>query len=170
MFIPGQLISILTFPGIIFHELGHEWFCRWTGVPVREVCYFRLGNPAGYVIHARPKKFYQAFFIALGPLITGTFIAIPVFVLSKWIALIHPQLELLLVWLGVSIAANAFPSSGDAKNLWQETNRHVRHSFGAVVGYPFVLLMYIADILSVFWFDFFYAGILYSLARTSLFA
>lgn len=165
MFIPGFLITLCTFPGIIFHELGHEWFCRWTRVPVHEVCYFRLGDPAGYVIHEKPEKFYQAFLIALGPLITGTVIALFIFSLSLSASLVHPYLEALLFWLGMSIAVNAFPSVGDAENLWQETNHHVKHSIAAIVGYPFVLFIYIANLLNFFWFDFLYAGILYHLAK-----
>jgi len=165
MLIPGFLITLLTFPGVIFHELGHEWFCRWTGVSVYEVCYFRLDDPAGYVIHERPEKFYQAFFIALGPLITGTAISLFIFALSLKAALVHPYLDSLLSWLGLSIAANSFPSSGDAENLWQETNHHVKRSFAAMVGYPFVLFIYIANLLSFFWFDFLYAGILYNLVK-----
>lgn len=27
-FIPGQLIALVTFPGVIVHELAHQLFCR----------------------------------------------------------------------------------------------------------------------------------------------
>jgi hypothetical protein len=50
MYIPRILVSVLTFPGIIFHELGHQLFCKFTGVRVIKVRYFRFGNPAGYVL------------------------------------------------------------------------------------------------------------------------
>jgi len=43
------LIALVTFPGIILHEWAHKFFCDRTGVPVYKTCYFRLGNPAGYV-------------------------------------------------------------------------------------------------------------------------
>lgn len=49
-FIPGELISILTFPGIIVHEFAHMLFCRIRKVAVFDACYFRVGNPAGFVI------------------------------------------------------------------------------------------------------------------------
>ena len=56
MIIPGFLISLVTFPGVIVHELAHVVFCRLTKTPILSVCYFRLGNPAGYVIHERPSS------------------------------------------------------------------------------------------------------------------
>lgn len=169
MLIPGELITIATFPGIIFHELGHEWFCKWTGVPVYEVCYFRLGNPAGYVTHGPPKKFSQSLLISTGPLLTGTFISLFVFLMAELGAFVHPWVGYFFAWLGVSIAANAFPSSGDAQSLWEETNRHLKDNFWAIIGYPFVLLIYIANLLSFFWFDFIYAGMLWSAVKIALY-
>jgi len=49
-FIPGPVIAALTFPGVIVHEMAHQLFCRLFRVAVLDVCYFRFGNPAGYVI------------------------------------------------------------------------------------------------------------------------
>jgi hypothetical protein len=46
-FIPGQLISLLSFPGIIVHEFAHLIFCRLRKVAILDVCYFRFDNPAG---------------------------------------------------------------------------------------------------------------------------
>ena len=56
-FLPGFLISILTFPGVIVHEAAHAFFCRKFEAPILEVKYFRFGNPAGYVIHGDPENF-----------------------------------------------------------------------------------------------------------------
>jgi hypothetical protein len=39
-FIPGPLIALATFPGVIVHELAHQLFCRWFRIPVLNVCYF----------------------------------------------------------------------------------------------------------------------------------
>ncbi len=50
-----SLTSIVTFPGVIVHEFGHALFCFITRVRVLEICWFRLGDPLGYVIHEKPK-------------------------------------------------------------------------------------------------------------------
>jgi hypothetical protein len=34
MFIPGFLISIATFPGVVVHELAHVAFCKFTDTRV----------------------------------------------------------------------------------------------------------------------------------------
>ena len=49
--IPGVLVSAVTFPGVVVHEAAHMLFCRIRGVAVLDVCFFRFGNPAGYVVH-----------------------------------------------------------------------------------------------------------------------
>lgn len=76
MFIPGWLISLLTFPGVIVHEWAHKKFCDWNGVKVEKVVYFRFGNPAGYVMHEEPKKYNQIFWISAGPLIINSVLTI----------------------------------------------------------------------------------------------
>ena len=75
MIIPGFIISWLTFPGVIVHELAHKLFCNYTGTPVRQVCYFRLGNPAGFVIHERPTSQWRHILIGIGPLFVTTVLA-----------------------------------------------------------------------------------------------
>ena len=159
MLIPGILISIITFPGVMIHELGHKIFCQLLGVKVHKVCYFRFKNPCGYVIHDMPQKFIQTFLITVGPLIVNSLAAILTFILAKFSG------NGLLVWLGFSIGMHSFPSSGDAKSLWKESNRHIKNNFLAVIGYPFAILIWIASLLSIIWFDFIYAGLLYSLVK-----
>ena len=63
MIIPGWIISILTFPGVIVHEAAHMLFCRMRGVAVLEACFFRFGNPAGYVVHDEINDFNSAFLV-----------------------------------------------------------------------------------------------------------
>ncbi len=51
MIIPGVLISLVTFPGVVIHELAHQLFCMLCGLKVYEVKYFQINNPNGYVIY-----------------------------------------------------------------------------------------------------------------------
>jgi hypothetical protein len=167
MIIPGFLISVLTFPGVIVHEFGHKVFCDYADVPVHKVCYFRLGNPAGYVIHERPRTFFSAFLVTAGPFIAGTTISFLIFLLY-WYLYPEPGVfsvsALGLIWLGISVALHAFPSSTDAKNLWHETNAHILRNPLAIIGYPVVIIIYIAHFLKVVWIDLVYAVALFALA------
>ena len=157
-----KFISAITFIGVIFHELGHKLFCDITGVKVVKVCYFRFGNPAGYVIHERPKKFSQSFLVSVGPLLSGVFFTLLFYLISRsytW----QEWPKYMFIWLGASVAINSFPSNQDAESLWKDTNRHITRNFLAIVGYPFSILIWIANGLNLIFFDLIYAGFLYYL-------
>lgn len=167
MFIPGFLISLLAFPGVILHELAHKHFCDRYGVPVFEVCYFKLGNPAGYVVHDEPRSYRESFAISVAPFLVNTLAALAVFgvVVTFWAnpdatGIATEQLGVsgwLLVWIGVSAAMHAFPSTGDAESIWARTQRDWRASPFVLLGLPVVGLIYVANLLSFLWFDVIYA-------------
>ncbi len=161
MIIPGILISILTFPGVIIHELAHQLFCRWCRVPVYEVKYFQLSNPCGYVIHetiADPKK---NFLTAIGPFILNTILGI-VIVLPVSASVLYLQsfhiIQIILFWLGISILMHAFPSTGDAKSLVVTVLQNKKVSIWTkILVAPAVGLIYIGAFGSMFWLDLGYA-------------
>lgn len=88
---------------------------------VFEVCYFRFENPAGYVVHEKPKEAYKNILIGVGPFFVNTILggliaaggSIPVLKFNT-----GNILDLFLMWLGVSIAMHAFPSVVDARQIW----------------------------------------------------
>ncbi len=159
-----KLISAITFIGVIFHEYGHKLFCDLTGVKVVKVCYFRFGNPSGYVVHERPKRFIQSFLIAVGPLLSGAFFSLLFYFLSKSFLWQEWQ-KYLFLWLGGSVAINSYPSDKDAESLWQDTNRHISRNLLAIIGYPFAVIIWIANSLHIIFFDLIYAGFLYYLVE-----
>jgi hypothetical protein len=139
MFIPGPLIALATFPGVIVHEIAHQLFCRIFRVAVFDVCYFRLGNPAGYVIHEPPSNASQQIWIGIGPFfvnsILGALIALPAVIPVMRFEAGAP-LDYLLMWLGVSIAMHAFPSTGDAKSIWSAVQRYLLDNSGRATARP----------------------------------
>jgi hypothetical protein len=160
MVIPGWLVAIATFPGVIVHEAAHMLFCRIRGVAVLDVCFFRVGNPAGYVVHEEAKDFTTSFLISVGPFIVNTVVCLllclPAFAPVKLYDVADP-LSYLLIWLGVSIGAHAFPSTADAKGLWAHARVAARaYNPLAILSLPLVGLIYVAHILAFFWFDVLY--------------
>ena len=158
-FIPGIVITIVTFPGVIVHELAHQLFCRLFKVPVFEVVYFQPKNPAGYVLHETPAKDWQSIMISVGPFVVNTVLgalialpaALPIFDFN------NPQpLDFLLIYLGVSIAMHAFPSTGDAASIWSMVKRDSTSPWIKIVAYPVVGLIYLGAIGSFFWLDLLY--------------
>jgi len=124
--IPGFLIALVTFPGVIVHEAAHLFFCKLRRVAVFDVCYFRIGNPSGYVIHEVPDSFTSSFLIAVGPFIINSFLCVlfcfPALVPVRMFNQPDP-LCYFLIWLGISIGMHAFPSTQDAKVLWQQAKK-----------------------------------------------
>ncbi|WP_438433673.1 hypothetical protein [Gorillibacterium sp. sgz500922] len=176
MFIPGFLISIVTFPGVMVHEFAHQLFCRFSRTAVLDVCYFRVGNPAGYVSHEHPSKPSHQVWIGIGPFIVNTLVgaliampaAIPVLQFES-----ASLLDYLLIWLGVSIAMHAFPSTGDAKNIWSLLKRRETPLPVRLIGAPLVGLIYLGALGSFFWLDALYgiavaAGIPYLVVHLML--
>ena len=159
MFIPGPVISAITFPGVIVHELAHQLFCRLYKVPVFKVVYFQFGNPAGYVLHEAPASKWQSIMISIGPFflntILGALIAFPA-ALSMYNFDHSGFLEYLLMYLGISIAMHAFPSTGDANSIWRALNDKDTNLLVKVVGFPIVGLIYLGAIGSFFWLDLLY--------------
>lgn len=160
MFIPGFLISIATFPGVIVHEFAHQLFCRFCDVAVIDVCYFRFGNPAGYVQHEIPKKASHNIWIGVGPFlvnsIVGSLIAMPAAIQIIQFKDSSNILYLLLTWLGVSIAMHSFPSLGDAKSIWKSVWAKETGILIKIIGTPVVGIIMICALGSFFWLDLLY--------------
>jgi hypothetical protein len=158
--IPGWLIGLVTFPGVIVHEAAHLFFCKLWRVAVFDVCFFRLGNPAGYVLHERPASFTSSFFIAVGPFIINSLLCVlfcfPAFVPVRVFGKADP-ISYFLIWLGISIGMHAFPSNQDANVLWQQAKSATsKWNPLALFSFPLVAVIYVANLLRFFWLDYFY--------------
>ncbi len=164
MIIPGPIISALTFPGVVVHEFAHETFCKVFKVPVYEVCYFRFGNPAGYVIHEKSNNWHQDVLIAAGPFflnsLIGALLALPVVINSSNSGEIDfdtiNSIEGLLVWLSISIAMHAIPSTGDAKSMWKAVSGNKAPLIAKIIVSPIIAVIYLLSWGSFFWLDVIY--------------
>ncbi|MFL5942359.1 MAG: DUF3267 domain-containing protein [Gaiellaceae bacterium] len=161
--IPGWLISLVTFPGVVVHEAAHRFFCDVTDTPVYAVNYFQpKGKPAGYVIHGRPRSLGAALLISGGPLLINTAlcavltlaVAYQHFVLD---AGVHGPVLLLLTWLGYSIGMHAFPSRQDAASFTAQVKESRGHGITLLLAQVMSGLVTVANALRIIWFDAIYA-------------
>lgn len=159
--IPGSVISLLTFPGVVVHEIAHRFFCDISRVPVRAVCYFRFGNPAGYVIHDKTTNLKHSFLISVGPLILNSVLCVLLtFPYGARLALDvvnYPAHVLLLTWVGLSIGMHAFPSNDDIQNFVEDMKEEKIRGLFYFTALVFKGLIVTANALRFFWFDLFYA-------------
>jgi len=120
------IFSLLTFPGVIVHEFAHACACRRLGIRVVKVCYLRLGNPLGYVLHEQPTYAIQHIMVAVAPFFVSTLVALAVSLLASLLVTSPAATEfkdlavLAGAWISFSIALHAFPSSGDGDALWND--------------------------------------------------
>jgi hypothetical protein len=156
----GYLISLITFPGIVIHEIAHRFFCDLTGTPVYEVRYFKaFGNPAGYVIHGEPDSLGASFAISMGPLLINTLLCIIFcfpYTINSNLGGTDQSAFMVLYWVGISAGMHAFPSNQDAKSFSEHVKRN--HSVWLYLSVlPLRVLIFIANLLSIFWLDIVYA-------------
>jgi hypothetical protein len=165
----GFFITILTFPGVVMHEVAHEVACHIAGVRVLKVKYFDLSfknRTAGYVEHTAPESYGAAFLICIAPIIFSNLAALALFMPAIRFDIL--PLRVLFAWLGISCAMHAFPSTGDARNLFRCSKASLWRNPLALLGFPVVGIIYLANFLSFFWLDFFWA--LFILFSTSALA
>lgn len=160
MMIPGFLISLITFPGVIVHEFAHQMFCRLFRIPVYEVVYFQAKDPVGYVSHEPTESVAANLFISVGPFLINTVLGV---LLSLPAAITFIEfntfniLHVILYYFGLSILMHAFPSTGDASALYQSIIKNKKvNLFVKILVFPVIGLIYLGAIGSVVWLDYIY--------------
>ena len=156
MFIPGSVISVATFPGVMVHEMAHVLFCRLFRVAVGETCYFRFGTPSGYVLHETPSAPAHHVLIGIGPFVLNSVLgaaiafpaAIPIMQFGS-----GTSIDYLVMWFGVSVAMHAFPSTGDAQSIWEALKEPATPIALKILGAPVVGLIYAGAVGSIVWLD-----------------
>ena len=158
MIIPGIIIAILTFPGVIVHEFAHMFFCKLLKIPVLDVKFFQFDmNTAGYVLHEDPMDFNKSFLVSIGPFFVNTILCLLICFpasISYGFFNISDPLSFFLMWLGVSIGMHAFPSSQDSKNVLDIAGTEIKKkNLLAIISIPVFGLFMLANLLRIIWFD-----------------
>ena len=156
------LRAALLAPGVILHEFAHHLLCLLSGVRVRKVVYFRMGKPAGFVVHDEPEMYRQMFAIVAGPFLLNSTVSVVLLNLSlrQWARateLLGFAEVAIMAWLGVSASLQAIPSRTDASNLLRSSNCHLLHGNPfAVLGYPVALAIFLIQLAGPLGSEWFY--------------
>lgn len=156
-FIPGPVIAALTFPGVIVHEAAHLFFCRHFKLQVYQVCFFRFGNPSGYVVHERTENFTAMFFVSMGPFLVNTLLCVlfcTAAFLPVWELRVLDPLAYFFYWLGLSIGMHSFPSTQDLSNLWEHAPKLAKQGNPlAILSLPLAGILVVLNFGRVIWAD-----------------
>ena len=162
----GNLLRLLGAPGVMLHEFGHLFFCLVSGVKVYRVKLFSFKKVAGFVEHGEPGGLIQSILISFGPLSFNTLASLILF--SQVTAPFLRWQPPVFLWLGFVSALHAIPSNGDAATLLAISKRKLRRNPLALLGFPFVAVIYLLNILKNFRLHFLYAGLLFFLGNIYL--
>ena len=164
-----RIVAYITFPGIVAHEFAHAWACRKLGIRVHKVCYLRLGNPMGYVLHEQPVYAFQHIMVAVAPFFVSTTLALVINLAACLLSYstAYPEIRaaaaLGMIWVSFSCALHSFPSSGDADALWNDVRNSDVSFFAKLLLAPVVGLIRLAQIGARLWLD-----VLFALAVVAL--
>ena len=97
--------------------------------------------------------------IAIGPFLFNTIVgglialpaSLPVFEYHN-----ANPFDYLLIYLGVSIAMHAFPSTGDANVIMANIKEDGTPFLAKIIGYPLIGLIYVGSFGSMLWLDVLY--------------
>ena len=154
-----RILSYLTFPGIVTHEFAHAWACKRLGIKVHQVCYLRLGNPMGYVLHEAPTYTFQHTMVAVAPFFVSSMIAMffsltgCLLAKSSLFAETRDLLTMCALWLGFSCALHAFPSTGDGDSLWEDVRSPDVSLFAKLLLVPVVGAIRLGQMGKRLWLD-----------------
>lgn len=153
--LPSIFFSIITFPGIIIHELAYQFFCWVMRVPVVKVKYFQIENPCGYVISDKINSPMAKLVILAGSsictnilgtaLVFQSILSFGAFGFSNDIA--QNLLTIFSIWLGVSIMVHSIPNKHEVANVSQSIFRNDEVSMQVkIFSAPIIGLMYLSRI------------------------
>ena len=143
MILPSFVLAGITFPGVMVHELAHELMCRATKTKVLEVCYFRLGNPAGYVLSEKASSVWKSLLISFVPFVFNSVAGFLIGLASATVYRMEGHFGVvatILFYLGMSLAFHAFPSLQDAKVIDDELWRRETSLFAKIICAPVVFV------------------------------
>jgi hypothetical protein len=154
MIIPGRIIDMITFPGVVMKAVARRLWCDVLRIDVYEVRYFE-----GTVIHAPIETVGHAALLAFAPMSVNTALCAVLmfplyFTLDLGVDLKDSPALFILLWTGFSVGMHALPSSamviGYLKGLPDAARRGVGFAVLRTVVVPSFVMI---DVLKRFWID-----------------
>jgi hypothetical protein len=174
IFIPGIVITILTFPGYVMKSVATKFWCDVLGVPVYEVKYFK-----GTILHEKIEGAAKGVLVALSSFTVNTSLcAILLFpVAFLWFLGAHADgpeqvITSLLAWVGISVGMHALPARSEMEFYLNGIPENLRRGLSYSILCAAAALFTVTDILKRFWLALAYAfavGLAVPFAITSLY-
>ncbi len=156
-----QIITkILTFPGAFYRGFWEQFFCKIYNLPVENKKYFQMNEMCGHVEHeplSKPSNsFWFCFLSGLMVFLAGVLMLVAP-VINLFVFGIQEQvfkvLNYCLLYLGLSMMTNIFPSVEDALMMWE--GYHKLGKAAKIIFAPGAFFMYVGAYAESFGITFF---------------
>lgn len=158
----GLIIKILTFPGTFLHAYWEHIMCKTYDCPVDDRRYFRMNEMCGHVDHdffpTAGQQFAFCFFPMLFNGLLGIAVGLPAVINIVFLGT-GAWYHYLMLWLGISLAANAFPLIEDAMALWEMVYGGEKSLVQKILAFPLCAIMYAGAYLSAWGLTVITAGV-----------
>lgn len=171
--IARELIALLTFPGSIIHEVCHKFFCDLLRIRVYKVCYFRYDDTYSYLIHEPATNLRDALLILICPFLLCTLLCMiltfPAELISVKLSAPFTLNTFLLLWVGISIGMNAFPTNHAITEFQKTIQSHPAKPYIYLIANGFAILLQFIQFLRKLWIDLLYAILIMNVLPSLIF-
>ncbi|MHA1799436.1 MAG: M50 family metallopeptidase [Candidatus Helarchaeota archaeon] len=132
-------LNLVSFVGIISHEMGHYLACKVCNVEVTNIKLLRFNKTGidGFVTVKKSRNFVTAFFIMAGPILLSSSIMALLYLYYLTLNETDVILKLIISFFLLSLLLGQLPSSTDMKNTLKEFENNPKSgifTIGTLIG------------------------------------
>ena len=128
----AKAIHLAGFPAVVLRTTIQLVIAHRAGLAIEEAIFFRLDDPAGYLVYEAPGRLSTAVAVAWLPGLAIAFLSlvclIPALVPHRILMLPTTGLTVLQIWLGLAFATHVFPAYEEAGPLAEQARVGVRNA------------------------------------------
>jgi hypothetical protein len=128
----ARAVHLAGFPAVVLRTTIQLLIAHRSGLTIEEATFFRLEDPAGYVVYEAPARLSTALAVAWLPGaalgVLSLICLIPALVPHRILMLPTTWLTVLQIWLGLAFAAHVFPAYEEAGPLAEQARVGLRNA------------------------------------------
>ena len=132
-------LNLISFVGIISHEMGHYLACKVCNVEVTNIKLLRFSKTGidGFITVKKSRNFVTSFFIMMGPILLSSSIMALLYLYYLTLNETDVILKLIISFFLLSLLLGQLPSSTDMKNTLNEFEKNPKSGIfmiGTLIG------------------------------------
>lgn len=148
------ITRFLTFPGALVRGLFEQIVCRIHKTVVEDRRYLKTDETCSHIEHELMSTSGSSFAICFVPFLCQIILAFFVSVTAMtdlfylgYFAIPNGIIDIVCLWVGISLAVNCFPSVEDALNMWEKLYKTKGHVFQKIIFAPGAVICFVGAYL-----------------------